>query len=264
VTVSSGGVENVSAIGSVSSQVLSGGQEFVAGRDTSTTVNSGGIVTVLNNGVASFATVNAGGEEIISSGGEVLGVLINSGGAAIVSSGGTLQLNLGDTPGASGVTLQAGATLVAAFGYILSNYTVSSGITLQDTANGTLVSASVLSGGAEIVNAAGSATTVSAGGIETVAFSGVESGGSDAGLLIVSNGGTLINETVLSGGTETVLFSGVASGGSDTGLLIVSRGGTLTSETILSGGTLKVFSGATINNLILRDARARERACSSG
>jgi autotransporter passenger strand-loop-strand repeat protein len=208
---------------------------FTVGSGASVTVASGG--TVSNGSVISGAVVVSGGTDshtIIGQGGtETLtgSGAVDSGG--IVTSGGSVTVISGATT--IDVTL-AGGNLTAGSGTTQDPMTVSAGST--DTLSG----------------AAGTGTIILSGGTEILVSSGVESGGLDAGTLVLSNGGTAIAETVSQGGFISGLAGGklisgiIFSGGSavmasfDSGT-VISAGG---SETLTGSGAGDVVGGSQL------------------
>jgi autotransporter passenger strand-loop-strand repeat protein len=210
VSGASGEAELVVSVTSVTSAVtVSSGTSLV-----NFTVASGGSVTVTSGATVSNGSVTSGA--VIVSGGTDIHLQVGAGGSetltgsgaadvgGIVTSGGTVLLTSGATT--SNITL-AGGNLLAGPGTTQDPTTISSGST--DTFSG----------------AAGTGTVILSGGAEVLISGGVESGGSDAGLLVLSNGGTAIGETVSAGG----LISGVV-------------GGTLISGVVLAGGSVVMSS----------------------
>ncbi len=181
----------------VNFEVVSGANLTVSsGATVSNGVVTNGSVTVVG-GTDIHPQIGGGGTEILSGSGAVdSGGIVTSGGAVTVASGGaTVDVTL------------AGGDLTAGSGTTQDPMTVGSG------------SIDTLSG------ASGTGTVILAGGTEILISGGVETGGSDSGLLLLSNGGTASGEIVSAGG----LISGVA-------------GGTLVSGVIQSGGSA-VMSG---------------------
>jgi autotransporter passenger strand-loop-strand repeat protein len=131
---------------------------------------------------------------------------------------------------------------------------------LSAGSGGTIVSASIGSGGLELVGSGGldSGTVISDGGVQFVLFGGTALSGliADPGSQVVSSGAT-VTGYVASGGTQfvfgsavsTLVESGVDSGGTHfSGLQVVESGGQ-TYLTILSGGGVEsVTSSGFANN----------------
>jgi autotransporter passenger strand-loop-strand repeat protein len=206
----SGEAELVASVTTVTSAItVSSGASLV-----NFTVASGGSVTVASGATVSNGNITSGA--LIVSGGTDIHAQIGAGGTetlagsgaadigGIVTSGGTVLLTSGATT--SNITL-AGGNLFAGPGTTQDPTTISSGST--DTVSGARLTG----------------TVILSGGVEALLSGAVESGGSDAGVLVLSNGGTAIGEAVSAGG----LISGLA-------------GGTLLSGVILAGGSA-VISG---------------------
>jgi len=152
----------------------------------------------------------------------------------------------------SGAILSTGASqqvFGTAFGDIVSRgvQTVESG--------GTAVSATVSSGGSQVVSTHGTAsgTIIVSNGLETISSGGtaiattVSNGGHEA----VSSGGVADATVISSGGTLGVVRGGTASGTTvlNGGHEIVSSGGFEAVATLNGSGTLEVSSGGTVSGI---------------
>ena len=272
-TIESGGTEIVSAYGIDDGAKISGGTQLVygsasgatvfaglqviesGGTASGTTVSGGGTLEVLSGGLADPTMIYSGGSEIVSAGGtdndaqissgeqDVFGLasgatvfagsqVIESGGTAIgttVSNGGMLEVLSGGIAIAS--TLLPGGTLL--IGGTLSDFTVSSGVTLEVSA-GIVSNATVLSGGTLelLAGATQSGTTFNSGGILEIGAGQTLSGyRTSAGITLeVATGGMVSSTTVLSGGTLDVLSGGIANG-----------------ITVSTGGAAQIMSGAIVS-----------------
>jgi autotransporter passenger strand-loop-strand repeat protein len=129
-TVQAGG--NASGI-----TVNKGGSEIVAGLDTNSTVNDGGLQTVKVGGVADNTTVNDPGIQTVSSGGTANNAILSGGdqlvfGTAnntVVDNGGLQVVESGGT--ANGTTINAGGLVVVSGGGIIEGAIVINGGTLE-------------------------------------------------------------------------------------------------------------------------------------
>jgi hypothetical protein len=265
-----GGVEVTVAVTSVTSAItVSSGASLV-----DFVVASGGAVTVASGGTVSNGIVSSGA--VILSGGTDAHTIIAQGGTETVSGSGAVTIN---------DTVVSGGTVILTSGATTSNIRLSGGQliagpgTAQDPTTVGAGSTDTISG----AGATGTGTIIQPGGTEILVSGGVESAGSDAGLLSLSGGGTARAEMVASGGVISglaggVLVSGViAAGGSavlagfDSGTLIRAGasalltgsgngdvvGGTQTiagpldvvnAETVLSGGLINISTTSAVTS----------------
>ena len=142
----------MSAGGTATGVVVSGGVQDVFGTAISTTVMSGvdsggthfsGIQVVESGGVASLTVLSDGGYANVSGGGTALGITVSNGGVETVSSGGTDL----------GAQISGGEQDV--FGYA-SGATVFTGSQVVES-GGSTSSTTIMSGGVELVSASGTA-----------------------------------------------------------------------------------------------------------
>ncbi len=210
----------------VNFEVVSGANLTVSsGATVSNGVVTNGSVTVVG-GTDIHPQIGGGGTETLTGSGAVdSGGIVTSGGSVTVASGGaTVDVTL------------AGGDLTAGSGTTQDPMTVGSG------------SIDTLSG------ASGTGTVILAGGTEILISGGVETGGSDSGLLLLSNGGTASGEIVSAGGFISgtaggTLISGVIqSGGSAVmssfdSATVISAGG---SETLMGSGSGDVVGGSQL------------------
>jgi autotransporter passenger strand-loop-strand repeat protein len=129
---------------------------------------------------------------------------------------------------------------------VSTGLTVTSGSTLTVLAGGTVVSATVLSGGAEVVSAGGvdSGSIVAAGATQTVL--GSATGGQIDGTQLVSAATAVVsNETVYNGGTVDLYLKGASANDvtlTNGGVLNISGNATATGTVISSGGLIDIES----------------------
>jgi antigen 43 len=255
VTVSGSGVSssNVSAGKNVTVNVLSGGTTI------HTSVTSTGVENVSAGSIASGSIISSGGTETVLTGGTEISATIGVSGTANISSGGTAsgdiiqsggKLNVLSSGTASGTTISAGTMTVSLTGKASATTILSGG---KETILGTDVSATIGSSGTVTVSSGGlaSAATISTGGTLSVLASGtasattVLSGGKETIL------GTDMSATISSGGSAVVSSGGTASATtiSNGGVEIVSASGKAISAVLLSGGTVEVLSGFTSDSI---------------
>jgi autotransporter passenger strand-loop-strand repeat protein len=307
-TVTPGGSLYVSCGGTANSIVENGGYVDIVEDANVTFISNSFSGLILSNGAtvhsgttANSTTVDSGGSLTVSIGGIANNTTVSSGGRLYVSSGGT-ALNIVWTPCNGHVFVSDGgyATFVSEYSgvyfgsdnYLLSNTAIMDGMTISSTCE-----MNVMSGGtanSTTVNSAGNMYISSGGNVNYTIINGgklyVSSGGTANNTtftdeyyyseMYVSNGGTANSTTVTikgllrvsSGGTvnSTAVYSGgimfISSGGSavsttvnSRGSMFVSGGGTVNSTTVTSDGRLHLFSGgkATGKMLFERGAGAK-------
>lgn len=253
-TISGGGESDYEYVFSGTETVLSGAVAF------SGTVYSG-VVNAAPGAIVSDYSFSKGGTDVMFGGASESGVTVSSG----------ATLDLVDGVISAGAPVRAGKVTVG---------TTLSGVTLLSGASIKTVSATVLSGGSEVVapGGVGSATTVDGGGKLTVSANATASaavvlsggteifftGGNDSGTqvdsgaifrlvnAVVANGATLkvgpqsatttLSGATLSGGADLVTLSAmVQSGGKEQ----VLSGGVASSTIVQSGGVENLLAGAT-------------------
>ena len=129
-------------------------------------------------------------------------------------------------PPTTSVTVSSGVTS--------SGLVVTSGSTLTVNGGGTVVSATILSGGAATVAGLDSGSVISAGGNETVLGSAV--GDQVFGTQLISAGGAVVSgETVFNGGSVDLFL----------------KGGAVDNLTVSSGGALNINGNATGSNTVV-------------
>ena len=192
-----------------------------------TTFGSGATMTSATSGGNLVETVSGGGvtESFIFSGTDLATSLMlqsdGNGGEEIVYGSGTV-VSSGSSTG-SGST--SSVTEVSS-GATSSNLSVVSGASVLVDVGGTLVSATVLSGGSVIVNGTDSGTTIEAGGSELLVGSAI--GDQIYGTQVISAAAPITNgETVYAGG-----------------IIDVALKGAVLSNTVISGGTLEINGNA--------------------
>jgi O-antigen biosynthesis protein len=246
-------------------QILSGGQEYVAGGVESGAIVSGGLI-IGTGGLAQGVHFGGGYIEIYDGGvesGTVAQGALGAGGSAydfvygssvdetlgsgfvqldygsatrtIVSSGGTVEVLGGGA--ASGARILSGGAYFVMSGGVDSGATISAGGHEYVYPGGVAKGATIVSGGAQIVSSGGiaSASVVSYGGQVDALI-----GGTDRGI-VVSSGGA---EYVLSGGATSA--SQIGSGG----FLYVSASGSGQGAIVGSGGIAYVLSGASVSGFV--------------
>jgi autotransporter passenger strand-loop-strand repeat protein len=218
--VASGGNEYVSGI-AISGTVLSGGTETVqaGGRDSGTTVD--GTQLVQGGGSATRDTVASGGTVLVQSGGSLNNVTISGGGSGANINGTIVEVNSGGS--VSNVTFAGAGMLVLdksnTFSGIVSGFTTSSeGIDLRDISSGIITSLSTTTSTTTI--------TVSGGGVSaTILFAG---SGHTFHLTSDGFGGTLITDPPATGGGVMLMAQYAAGFHSEVGRI---AGGFVTTPT---------------------------------
>jgi autotransporter-associated beta strand protein/autotransporter passenger strand-loop-strand repeat protein len=140
--------------------------------------------------------------------------------------------------GSGGFDLDYNPNFTVSSGQTSSGITVYSGQALTVQSGGTVNSTIIQAGGSAIVSGTDISATVSSGGTEIVSAGGSASGDQIFGSVTVSGtGATVTSETVFGGGELIVGIGGSASSTSvqDNGTLLISGAG-LATDTVLSGG----------------------------
>jgi autotransporter passenger strand-loop-strand repeat protein len=228
----------------------SGGFEFVHSGGTDFGASVDGTLQVFAGALASGAEINSSGLLLVGvpsfgAGGVVSGTLIDSSGFEFINSCGT----------------DFGAHIIGTL-RVLSHGTVS-GADVSDAglllgAGGLVSSATIESGGLEIINSGGTDVGASVSGTLRVFSSGLASGVEvhSGGLLRVGAlgfgaGGLVSGTTIDSGGLELVDSGGTdfsATISASAALVVFSRGTAL--DTTISGGTLVVSSGGSLGGKV--------------
>ena len=241
-TVSNGARETVSSGGVASGTiVVSGGTVTISsgGVASASIISTGGAERIQSGGVASGGTILVGGRQTVSAGGVASATTVADGGTQIVLSGATTTgTMIQDVAGTGGEIVSAGGSAfktVVTYGSlnILDGGTaISATIDGLERVTGTGIdrSATVRSGGRQILSAGGTAIAAS-----------VSSGGR-----IEVMSGTLSGATIASGG-RLDLAHGTASGTIQRGLEVVSAGGIALSGTLIGNGSM-VDAGPYLND----------------
>ena len=212
---------------------------FPGGSAMSTTVNSGGEMTVYWRGSATSTTVNSGGEMTVYSAAKATSTIVNNGGILYVSSGGTASIAF--NPWSAGnVVSDSGATvtyLEREAGVYWGN-NASGTIGWGDIAENVIIS----SGVSMLVYDGGTANNTTVNGHGTMS---VFSGGSASGLLLESNGSLQLHNALAENVTISRGGSAYISGGTIRNLALLSRGSASVSNVIISGAD--VYSSGRLN-----------------
>jgi hypothetical protein len=268
ITVSSGGMLNVSAGGTIAGgTILKSGSATVAGTDYRTTVSSGGKETISGTGSEATGDQIYGTQTVKS--GTVINETVYSGGSLILDGNATVDLVIsgGSAVISTSTDTIAGGVTFAGAGEILIDAApatsadgltaVLSGFGAGDAINAAFIGAnatltSVTSGGNTVVTISGST------GSQSVTFAGTYvpgyfqiSGGTEIAYLgppvtTISSGQSTSANFVVSSGTAL----SVLAGGTDTGITISSGGsatiaGTETNATVLAGATETLISAGS-------------------
>jgi outer membrane autotransporter protein len=225
-------------------------------------LENGGLMDVLNSGLATGTTINSGGTQNVSSGGSAVEAWVNSGGKQNVSSGGHAsathiqkdgeeRLSGGDSLSAiidGRQTVLTGGTATFA--------TINSGGTQNVSSGGSAVDTRVNAGGSQNIFSSGTATSaiISAHGEQNIGTGGsaVETVVEQDGVQNVSSGGTALSTTVKSGGSQNVSSGGSAveawvnSGGKQN----VSSGGHASATHIQKDGEERLSGGDSLSAII--------------
>jgi autotransporter passenger strand-loop-strand repeat protein len=251
VQIDSGGVLSADPAASLSQiDIQSGGSidlyglGFSAGEQV--TVGSGGVLTVTSvDGVTPIETlqlsaVDAGDVFQIGSDGQGGSLIVNEGLPIVMLSGSTVS---GASVGA-GSALAVSGTLVSA--------TVSSGGVAQIQSGGVASGTEIGSGGTQVVNGGGVAsdTVVTDGGTQVVGAGGTASASiiTSGGVQAIASGGTASASVISEGGTQAIGSGGTASGSiiSSGGTELVQSGGQTVGAFVAAGGTEAVLPGGTM------------------
>lgn len=254
--VISGGVSGVVIAGgdvvlATSGAVLSGGVQFSGGgmlAEASVPAAGDGVTGVISgfsagDAIALAAFSNAATLSTVYSGLDTVETVSSGGVSATFTFAGEYapgSFELVTIAGAGGSELLLASTLTGAetisAGQIGENITVAQGGSLTVLAGGSLIGATVLSGGSAVISGTDSGTTIANGGTELVLGSGTVSGDAIYGTQILSAGSAVaVNETVYGGGALDLFLKGAVADG----------------VTLLSGGALVVSGNATGENLVL-------------
>ena len=264
-TINSGGIFTIMGSATVNYTTVNFGAEFVISRRgitaNNTIINAGGEFFVMNSAVASTVTVNSGGTMIVSDRGLVERAAVGSGGSMIVANYGT----------ATSIEAVSGAYL----GFVLGSGTLATGTSggvSFETENGSLSGYEIDNGFVTVLNGCkAEVITVNPGGRLTVSSGGTA-------VSIAENGGYVWIESDTTPGEDeeeeyeeetgnetTVTFRSNTFSG-----LILSRtsttvhSGTTANDVKLTDGTnLYVFSGGIVNQAAVDD-RAVMHVSSSG
>jgi autotransporter passenger strand-loop-strand repeat protein len=260
-TVATGGTVSVGSGGTAAGTLISGGTVVLA--DASATL--AGPTTFAGSGTIDATAVAGSGFGVtgVISGfgvGDVVDVTAIGGGAtfseklvggntvAMLTSGGVSEsFTFAGSAGAS-LTSSTDANGQAEIAYVQptptyvvvsaevtsSGLTVTDGSTLLVSSGGTIVSATILSGGSATVSGTDSGSVISTGGSETIA--GSATGDQVYGTQLVSAANAMVSsETVFSGGVVNEFI----------------KGAVISALTISSGGTLHIRGNATASDTVL-------------
>lgn len=214
-------------------------------------VLSGGMLYVLDGGVAKEATVGDGGDLLIYSGGTASGPVVERGGRLDVLSGGTAA-GIVWTPCEGTVNVNQGAHVDFASGYS-GVYYGSGGQLLSHV---TLLESQAVSRASMYVMDGGTANAAEVGGSGFLyAFGGTANGAviHSGGRCYASGGGTLNGAIVESGGNLIVSGGGVATG-------IVENGGYVA----VQEGAEATFASHTINGLLVKSSATVHSGTTAG
>ena len=252
-TINSGGVQDVGNNGNSTNTIInSGGRQYVdnGGTAGNTTVNSGGMQVVWSGSTVGNAILNSGSEQ------DVVGTARDtavSGGLQAVWGGNAINTvissglqNVWGHSTATNTTIYGGSQNIESGGTAV-NTTILGG-TQYVQSGGTAMNTGIASGGMEIVStgANNSSATIQSGGTELIF--GIDSATTVSGEQTVASGGIARAATVMNGGTQTIASSGYAAGTTVFGgAQIVQSGGTAVATTVTSGMQL-VSSGAIVSN----------------
>ena len=259
--VNTGGTLSVGSGGTASATVISGGTVVLAAAtatlagattftasgtiDVTTLAGSGAGITGVISGfgfgdVVDVTAIGAGAtltEKIVS--GNTVATL-SSGGVSqsftFAGSAGSSLASATDSGGDAEITYvrPTPTYLVVSAGVTSSGLTVTDGSTLLVSSGGTIVSATVLSGGSVTMSGTDSGSVISGGGSETVV--GSATGDKVYGSQLVSSTiAKVTNETVFSGGVVNESVAGAVISG----------------LTISNGGTLNIRAATTASNTVL-------------
>ncbi len=268
--VSSGGFQEVLSTGVASGTTISaGGYEFVSGGGSavSTTVSSGGVMFVYSGGIASGTDVLTGGTMIVLPGAIVshtTGTAISTGFVTMgyaFSGNWTLDTatpNFGTVSGYQAAYILSAGRLIGANnhgmieifqGGATSGTHTTTSATVQIFQGGIDSGSFAVSGGFIAAQGTLIGATISSGGHDTVFSSGVASNTSvgAGGIEVISTGGSSFYSDVTSGGEQSIASGGAASNTSvgGGGAAIVSGGGSAVGASVASGGFLFVLGGGS-------------------
>jgi autotransporter passenger strand-loop-strand repeat protein len=273
-TVDSGGTLAISGHATATNTVISGGtvslQSPKATLEGTLTFSGAGTIDVTGlaaSGYGDLAVISGFGtgdviDATVVGAGATLSTASAGGNTVVtVTSGGTSQSFIfagnvsgfalgGDGHGGEELTLSgsssssSNATSVTS-GMTEPNLVVSGGYSVDVLAGGTIVTATVLSGGVVTVQSGGldSGSTIGAGGYETVL--GSATGDLVNGTQLVSAATAVVsNEIIGNGGTVELFLAGVIANGLtvETGGSIAINGHAIADDTVLSGGDLSLQS----------------------
>jgi autotransporter passenger strand-loop-strand repeat protein len=233
-----GSTQTVHAGGEVYLNNQIGGNAYIYGVTSQSTVSSGGIETVMSGGSAQASWVSGGGTQVVSAGGVATGAYvvniatqeIDVGGKAIGTtvSGGTVNVQGGTL--ANTYLSTAGGQINVASGGVATGTVAAAG--LIEIKAGGVTSGTSLIGGQEIVMNGGSATGTNVG-----------ANGSE----VVLSGGTATGTFLQAGGSVTVYDGGNVSGLLATGGVISLSGKATTGDIVLAGSGVEVqFLGTSV------------------
>lgn len=270
--VSTGGSLNISGNATANGTVVNGGAVVL---QSPKAVLSGGFTFAGPGLLQATAVTSSGfGDLAVISGfgtGDLVDVTVISSGATLTTAlvGGNTVATISGTSGttaltqsfifsgavASNLTLQADTTtgvqiafvpppttnVTVSSGATSTGLTVTSGSTLTVNGGGSVISATVLSGGIEVMGGVETGTVISALGNEAV--SGTATGDRVYGTQLVSASTAVINnETVFNGGAINVFLKGAAANG-----IVVSSGGSLNLSGNVSATNTTLAGGATVS-----------------
>jgi autotransporter passenger strand-loop-strand repeat protein len=263
-----GGIENVFAgAGATAATVFSGGVEAIFGVAEDTTVLLNGLDAVYGGGSALGTTVSSGGIEYVDSRGYASGAIVD-GGIQAIEPGGSADATLVESghllvsAGPAGpalawyTTIDGGDELLAGFNASGYSATINSGGT--EVLDGGSSTDDTINGGVQVVFSQSEAAyhrffviyegtvgaTIEGGGIQVLWGGAAEFDTVDSGSFVdVISYGLTANDVINAGGTEYVLLSGTALWETIYGTQVVSSGGFAGSSIIEPGGVLVVDSG---------------------
>ncbi|HBE5305647.1 TPA: autotransporter outer membrane beta-barrel domain-containing protein, partial [Escherichia coli] len=200
---------------------------------TSTTINSGGMLSVSSGGSAVDITQNSGGIIFADTSATLRGTNIN--GSFSIAGG-----------SASNMLLENGGYLSVLNGHQATSTTINSGGQQRVSSGGSATSTTINSGGFQNVYSGGSATstTINSGGYQNVHVNGnvTKTTITDGGILQVDVGGSASQVTQNSGGAIVANTSAVLSGTNGKGTFSIA-GGSAVNMLLENGGLLTVLGG---------------------
>ncbi len=224
------------------------GSMYIAdgGVASSTSVTSGGSMTIASGGSADNTTLN-GGNLTVYSGGDAVNTVINNGAMTVYSGGSAIDVVW--TPCVGTVTVNDG-------GYVTYQSSYSGcyfGSDNQLLSQAATMTGKVVSGSMYIFSGGSASDTSVKNGSMFIASGGVADRTTlSSGYLYISSGGAADNSLISSNGFMIISSGGTAHSATVTyaGQLTVSSGGSA-GDTTVSGGSMTISSGGSANGGVL-------------